>query len=511
MSGARSARDEPSVIAIGPWRLTAFEACLAAIGTVTLLRIAVLLAAPSDLYPDEAQYWSWSRDFAFGYFSKPPVIAWLIAATTGLFGEHEWAVRLASPLVHAGTSLLVYAIGARLYDARIGLWSAIVYASLPAVSFSSGLISTDVPLLFFWALALYAFIRLLTSYSFADGALLGLALGGGLLSKYAMLYFPLGVALAFALNPKALDRRLVLPGLLALGLGLLVFAPNIAWNAAHKFSTVSHTAANANWHGNLFNPGELLGFLGDQLGVFGPVLFGVLVFGLVQVLRGRLAGAERERAGDLLLLSFALPVLALALSQAFISRANANWAAAAYVSATVLVTVWMLRPAVWRALFPASLALHLAAMAVLYVLLLAPGLADALGRANDFKRVRGWAALGALVERAAIAEATDMPLTAVLTDDRLTHAEILFYARRLPAPVVIWDANGVPENHYELFAPFTPALGAHVLYVTAKERPSTAILTHFGSSHLIAREVIPLGPGKERVVHLFALDRYEER
>ena len=32
----------------------------------------------AELYPDEAQYWLWSRTLDFGYFSKPPMVAWTI-------------------------------------------------------------------------------------------------------------------------------------------------------------------------------------------------------------------------------------------------------------------------------------------------------------------------------------------------------------------------------------------------------------------------------------------------
>ncbi|HCY54966.1 MAG TPA: glycosyl transferase, partial [Oceanicaulis sp.] len=40
-------------------------------------RIAGLMINPSSLYADETQYWVWSRDLDWGYFSKPPLIAWI--------------------------------------------------------------------------------------------------------------------------------------------------------------------------------------------------------------------------------------------------------------------------------------------------------------------------------------------------------------------------------------------------------------------------------------------------
>ena len=104
---------------------------------ITVLRLVWLVGNPINLYPDEAQYWLWSRSPAFGYFSKPPLVPWIIAVTTAIFGEDEFAIRVASPLLHLATGLVVYAIARRLYDARVACWSAVLYATLPAVSLSA--------------------------------------------------------------------------------------------------------------------------------------------------------------------------------------------------------------------------------------------------------------------------------------------------------------------------------------------------------------------------------------
>src|SRR5437016_7532739 len=80
------------------------------IAAVTLIRCAVLVISPLDLYPDEAQYWWWAQTPEFGYFSKPPMIAWIIWFSTAVFGQAEWTIRLASPLFHAATALLIFCI-----------------------------------------------------------------------------------------------------------------------------------------------------------------------------------------------------------------------------------------------------------------------------------------------------------------------------------------------------------------------------------------------------------------
>ncbi|HLJ63691.1 MAG TPA: glycosyltransferase family 39 protein, partial [Stellaceae bacterium] len=93
---------------------------------ITVARLIWLALDRTDLYPDEAQYWWWSLHPAFGYYSKPPMVAWLIAATTALFqSDDEFVVRLAAPLLHFAAALFIYKIGERLYGSRAGFWSAI--------------------------------------------------------------------------------------------------------------------------------------------------------------------------------------------------------------------------------------------------------------------------------------------------------------------------------------------------------------------------------------------------
>ena len=43
-----------------------------------LLRVFAIISTPLELSADEAQYWLWSKELNWGYFSKPPMIAWLI-------------------------------------------------------------------------------------------------------------------------------------------------------------------------------------------------------------------------------------------------------------------------------------------------------------------------------------------------------------------------------------------------------------------------------------------------
>src|SRR5215472_10311570 len=197
---------------------------------VTVFRLMWLAREPYPLYGDEAQYWTWAQALDWGYYSKPPVIAWLIAITTALVGDNEFGVRIAAPVCHAVIALSIGALGKRLFDVRTGAWSGALYASLPAVSVSCMLMSTDVPLLLFWTWGVVSLERALRPGGQRWWMLVGLCLGLGLLSKYSMAFFVVSAGLYFALSR---DRRAVLRTRwpwLALALGLALYAPNLIWN-----------------------------------------------------------------------------------------------------------------------------------------------------------------------------------------------------------------------------------------------------------------------------------------
>ena len=96
----------------------------------SVYRALALHWAGLNLYVDEAQYWTWSQSLDWGYYSKPPVIAAIIAFTTGLFGDGELAIKSGALLLYPLTTLLIYALALRLYDRRIAFWSALAFFGL---------------------------------------------------------------------------------------------------------------------------------------------------------------------------------------------------------------------------------------------------------------------------------------------------------------------------------------------------------------------------------------------
>ena len=435
------------------WRVLAV---LAAVAAVTAWRVAALWFSDTDLFVDESQYWFWGQELAFGYYSKPPLIGWVIRASTELGGsDATFWVRLPAPLFHAATALILGWIAAVRMGPAVGAWVAVAFVTLPIVSVGSALISTDTIMFPFFATALGLWLAVLDRggpgpFAFAAG----LALGVGFLGKYAAVYGILGAGLAALFVPEAR------PGWRAAGLALAGFAlaalPNVAWNLANGLTTLQHTLDNVDWVQdpstraglNLAGLGE---FFLSQFIVFGPVFFAALVW-----LTVRAGGGDPLRQT---LLWLSVPVVAVVCVQALLEEAFANWAAAAYLAGVLAVVPWLLARA--RAWLWASLALH-TAFALALPAVVAFGAGWRVGPENRLLLGRY---LGqAEMSREVIALAR-VHGGAVVVDDRAVLAD-LFYTGR-DAGITVWakPPRRRASDHYVFTRPLPPEVEGEVLFV----------------------------------------------
>jgi hypothetical protein len=465
------------------------------IGAITLARLLWLAFQTAGLYPDEAQYWFWSRHLALGYYSKPPLIAWLIALTTALFGNGEFAVRLSAPLLHAVASGFVYGIGVRLYDRRIGYWSAVAYATLPGISLSAFLISTDAVLLPCWAAALYGFIRAREDGSRGWWIATGCAIGLGILAKYAMVYWLIS-AFGYVLLRRG-ERRHLCGLYLALGVAVLFYLPNFWWNWSHGFATYLHTRDNADLGGTLFHPMALVAFLVSQLGVFGPIYFAAMLALFVAPTR---FGGPQAR----LLTTFTWPTLVIVTIVSLLSRAQANWAAPAYVSAVVLVVGAALERG-WRRTVVFSITLHLAAAIAVFggSEIIADAGLHVPAKLDPLHRLRGWRTLGTAVA----AQLNAHPGLRLMTDDREVVAALIYYVHPHPFDAVVWDPVPGVSNQWDLENNLRRHQGESFLAVTVHNL-ADQMRPDFASLSELTTIDVKSGPGGGQTYTLYVARDY---
>lgn len=433
---------------------------LAAIGLITAWRIGWLAVDPSELYVDEAQYWFWGTELAFGAYSKPPLIGWLIRAATELFGQTAFAVRLPGPLLHGLTAALVLVLARQVLGQGAAIFAALSYATLPAVALGSAMISTDTPLLCAIAAALllqHALARRAALWRASPmlAAGLGAAAGLGLLAKYAMAYALAGM-LAAALASRAWRIRHA-DLALAAAVALVLIAPNLWWNAQHDFVTAQHLAEDSGWQGLRLLPVQGLRFWLEQFAVMGPLLFATWMLAALT--------PWREEPALRGLLAAGATILAIVLAQALTGRALANWGVGFVVPGVIVVAGRLDRAPLLRGL---SLVL---ALAVTLALPMVRGL-GADWRLPDgrllLERFQGRAA----VSLRALDYARVQGAGVILAADRDLLADLAWQRRAGDGPQVLAAPTpGAPRHHWDLLHRWQPQPGATVVLLARADRP----------------------------------------
>ena len=89
----------PNLVATMPARMCRVLAAVLILGAAALHVGYLTWNCPLDLAPDEAHYWDWSRHLDWSYYSKGPLVAWLIRASCELVGP--WSEEVTGSLAFA--------------------------------------------------------------------------------------------------------------------------------------------------------------------------------------------------------------------------------------------------------------------------------------------------------------------------------------------------------------------------------------------------------------------------
>ncbi|MBU3725765.1 MAG: glycosyltransferase family 39 protein [Burkholderiaceae bacterium] len=474
-------------------RLLSFTVVLALV--LVVYRSVSGFFAPLPLQVDEAQYLGWAQDLAFGYYSKPPMIAWMLGANRvvcdavglGGFANIEGCARMSQAFALGLAALFAAATSWALFASKpAAMAAALILALSPLFGFYSLFATTDAWLLMCWSVALWSFVKATVGWTRGLGlwVVCGVAVGLGLLSKYSMGVFVISAFIALAMR-----RELLTPGpwLAALVAGF-VFLPNLIWNVQHGFPTFAHhieisqvqSLAESGW--SLARAGVGLGeFAGAQFLLIGPFAMISLLLFLPRHLLGHRAAISKKFD---LLLAFALPMLAMMLVQAASSRAHANWAAPAYLSLAVFIGfLWADRDRfdLNSRLGPAFLWASLA-FGLMISLLLIHGLKFSYSdthapKIRAVEKLRGWKEAAQWVANTAKREGV-----LVTTDDRRLLAITKAYTG---VTLYAFDAQNRRQHHYTWFynlADQKIAPGQRILVILIGKEDSEAVRNALGGA-----------------------------
>lgn len=511
MGGKHSAGKVPLMEAIQ--RPLAASARLAGLSGLGLLAVALLLwrmlaitQSGASLYVDEAQYWVWAQDLAWGYFSKPPGIALLIRLSTALFGDGLFGVKVLAMACYPLAAWLTWLIARRLYDEAVAWWAALIVLTLPIYAWLGLFVTTDAPLTVLWLAGLWCYLRAIEAGRWRDWLALSVICGLGLLTKYTMAVFMTSAGLHLLVFHR--NRLASLRPWGGLALALLLLAPNLAWNLHHDFPTLRHTA-DITLHRQAGGHWAALGeFVGAQILACGPLLGLALVWAAIGVARtaGDAGSLRRWRdAPGFLLLWFSVPLWCVVGVQAFSGGANANWAAPVFAPMIVVLIGWLLERGRQRMLATAvGLNLLLAALAYH-----APGLLNAAevsnpARYNPYVRAIGWRELAEELRPHILAH----PDAVLLADNRTLLAHMRYELRDQQPTVVSWNPGGEASDHFRLTSDLNRHIGGDALLL-AEHAPDAAILGRFADSQRLTTLRVSLDSTTFRQFEVYLLHGFQ--
>jgi len=425
---------------------------------IVLAKIAFVFRPELDLFTEEAQYWLWSKNLAWHYYSKPPLVAFLNFISTSIFGVTELGVRINPILFGLGTAWVTYKFGSYLYNEKVGFWASIFLQAMPFWWMVSSFHTTDTSLTFFWSLTVFLLYKALKEEKLIWWILAGLAAAVGLMAK-AMMVLAFPFLFLFILQDGKLGkkRRNMLLFFLVMSLG---FIPILVWNFQNDFNTFKHLANLAGAGGGNEESTASLGesaaqfieFLGGQLAMLSIFLLPILFFSIKSVFK--------YRSQDKFYLI--LPALLTLISFSFLSfftEVLVNWPVFSYVGLPIIMSEWVLnQSSIWKKLRNWGIGISIG----IPLLLILPDLTFVKsippikkGEKQLFRRMSGYDPLAARVDF--LQDSLGLSDPFVFSETYHMASELSFYLKEHPQPYVL--NMGARRNQFDLWDGMEQFLG----------------------------------------------------
>jgi 4-amino-4-deoxy-L-arabinose transferase-like glycosyltransferase len=240
-----------------------------------------VFAGSYGFHRDELYFVIAGRHPSLGYVDQPPLTPILSAVAVALFGPTPIAVRIL-PALMTGLAIAMCADMARQLGGGRGA-QLLAAATLASTGFLAigHLGSTTTYDLFAWTVVLWLAVRLFAGGDQRLWLALGLAAGLGLQNKYIIAFLGAGLAVGVLLDRRwdILRSRWAWA---AIGIALLLWLPNLAWQAANDWPQLDMArvlAARAR--------AERDSFVLELFLIGGTIMVLVSLIGAVRLLRAR--------------------------------------------------------------------------------------------------------------------------------------------------------------------------------------------------------------------------------
>ena len=270
------------------------------------------------------------------------MVAFLIRASTAVFGDSEFGVRALTLALTGALPGLIAWIAWRLFrSAETAALAVLLWIAAPLVIAGALFVTPDAPLVLFWTLGLAALVELWRTGQSRWLYAMGLALGLMLMSKFTAAFFAAGVGLAFVTTP-SLRHWLRSPApWAALALAAVIFSPFVVWNAEHGWASFLKQGGRAAASG--FTPSYIVEFGVAQVLLMNPLVFAALVFAVASLSWRKPVEARSSDEARRLLIGVIAPAAVYFLVHAMHDRVQGNWLAPLFPACVLLAADWVAR------------------------------------------------------------------------------------------------------------------------------------------------------------------------
>jgi 4-amino-4-deoxy-L-arabinose transferase-like glycosyltransferase len=247
------------------------------------LVLAVHLATNGlyDFHRDSLYYLDSARHPAWGYVDYPPVTPAIARFSLWVFGPSVWGLRLWPSIAGAVMVVLAALIARELGGGRTARLLAALGAATSLVLLGANWLFQTVTFdELVWLTTLLIAARLLRTGDRRLWIALGLAIGIGLETKYTVIGLIVGMVVGTLATKLRHDLATPWPWF-AVALSLLIFLPNLLWQAGNDWPSVQYTFNHKSTQSVDFSP---LTFLVQQLALIGPVAIPIWIAGLYWLL-----------------------------------------------------------------------------------------------------------------------------------------------------------------------------------------------------------------------------------
>ena len=441
------------------------------------------IRCPIEISTDEAHYWDWSRHLDWSYYSKGPLVAWLIWLNCELFGPLSEnltgslmpGLRTSAVFFGAGLLLALHHLARITFNSpKTALILVAIALSLPPIHVVSLLMTIDSPYCCIWACSLITARKAVFTPSGCDliwWVLTGALVGIGILAKYTMVLFAASLFLGLLSHPEWRKKLKTFAPWLGVTIAILFCTPILLWNLGNGWVTFRHVGNLAgvaketpgiHWLGPLR-------YVGGQAALLLFFWFGIWVSVLF-------SGKNRSTKNSTLYFLWIMSWPVFAVFLAFSPKTGGgeiNWPITAYLSALPLVASvvegwWSSRgQPEFRGLRSLTRITGILGVFLTLFMLFSSSTYPLLGllagkptdgnptplrRLDPTCRLKGWRSLAAEMDALIRSEETSHPGQTVLCGNRWSTTGILgFYCQNHPQAFCLGPVLGDRHSQYDFW------------------------------------------------------------